>query len=357
MKTAKDIFTNIVAQITYKDSLELNKLLTNFDVWIQSISEYETKPEGLKAKLSHLLNEDCSIEQTDIIWRLWIEEIAELVVLGELANVFDPGYESPQLYKENINFFKSLEPALKRMSREQFSKRFSEIDKSIDQNKEDIEIENFITVRARKELKERFVELDKEMERRVRGKIYRLVTTVSSVAAVVAISFFIWKGTADNSEIQFSNFENDSKVLLAQLEPKQENEIKSKDLSRGEETTFKGFTLFESQKIINAKSKALEGDYSGAIKELGKVSNLEKSKEVSLMLSLIYLNIEDYKGSIYTLKKVDFNSSNYDEAIIYYLGLSYALNGENEKAKSKLKELSNTDSNYTLLANKLIKKL
>jgi tetratricopeptide (TPR) repeat protein len=189
-----------------------------------------------------------------------------------------------------------------------------------------------------------------------KGKIIRMIITIGSVAAIFVFIFNIWIRSNKNEEIKFVEFEKSAKVLLASIEPSKEK-IDSSSNSRGNEVIYEGFTQFETQKIITAKAKALEGNYIEAINELEKLENLEKNKEISLMLSLIYLNAGNYENSIKTLKDLEINQKSdlTDDAIIYYLGLSYALNGENEKAKKQLGKLQNTSSRYKSLANYLIK--
>lgn len=191
----------------------------------------------------------------------------------------------------------------------------------------------------------------------INGRIIKMFITVSSVAAIIVVFLSIWRDSNKNEALEFSKFEKNSKELLAKLEPPKEEYIDVQNNSRGLEINYKGFSQFETNLILKAKDFAFIGNYKEAIINLEKIEEIEKSSEVSLMLSLIYLNIGNYEYSIKTLEKINSNQASYKEAINYYLGLSYALNGENEKAKRVLKKLEKSNSNYKLLANKLIKLL
>lgn len=186
------------------------------------------------------------------------------------------------------------------------------------------------------------------------GKIIKMLITITSVAAIFLLFFVL----SDN-KINFNEYEETSMAILAKLEPEKEKLFKEDVRDINSEIIYKGFTEYETQLIKAAKSKALDKKFYEALKDLKKVHNIEKNLQLGLMLSLIYLNHGDYEKSISTLENIyeifknDYNNG----AIIYYLGLSYALKGENNKAKSILIKLKNTNSDYESLANDLISKL
>ena len=111
---------------------------------------------------------------------------------------------------------------------------------------------------------------------------------------------------------------------------------------------LKEFSYIETQIIKDAQSNIKSENYLEAIKKLEKIQNIDKSSEVSLMLSLVYLNTGNYENAIRILEKVksNINYEIYKDAIIYYLGLSYALNDENEKAKNQLIQLKKVKTKY-----------
>jgi hypothetical protein len=181
-----------------------------------------------------------------------------------------------------------------------------------------------------------------------RGKIIKMFVRFTSVAAILIIIVSIWIDKNQNKEFLLSDFDKkDSYELIAKLEPTEDAEYYQNN-SRGLEENYQLFTQFETQIIKKGKIKAIQGNYQEAIRDLEKIKNIEKSSELSLLLSLIYIKSGDYKKSIDILKNVNSNLKNkkIKNAILYYLSISYLLNDEQEKAKKTLDKLNKSESNY-----------
>ena len=182
----------------------------------------------------------------------------------------------------------------------------------------------------------------------------------TSVAAILLLIISIWINKHQNEEFLLSDFDlKDSQELIAKLEPSKNIEYYQNN-SRGLDVNYRSFTQFETQIIKKGKNKAKQGNYQEAIRDLEKIKNIEKSSELTLLLSLIYIKSGDYKSSINQLKNANSNLNNkkIKYAILYYLSISYLLNNEREKAKLTLEKLNHSEANhYKSNANKLMKTL
>lgn len=191
-------------------------------------------------------------------------------------------------------------------------------------------------------------------------KIIKMFVRFTSVAAILLLIISIWINKNQNEEFLLSDFDKkDSQELIAKLEPSKNIEYYQNN-SRGLDVNYRSFTQFETQIIKKGKIKAKQGNYQEAIKDLVKIKNIEKSSELTLLLSLIYIKSGDYKSSINQLKNANSNLNNkkIKNAILYYLSISYLLNNEREKAKKILEKLNKSESNhYKSNAVKLIKTL
>ena len=193
-----------------------------------------------------------------------------------------------------------------------------------------------------------------------RGKIIKMFVRFTSVAAILLLIISIWINKHQNEEFLLSDFDlKDSQELIAKLEPSKNIEYYQNN-SRGLDVNYRSFTQFETQIIKKGKNKAKQGNYQEAIRDLEKIKNIEKSSELTLLLSLIYIKSGDYKSSINQLKNANSNLNNkkIKYAILYYLSISYLLNNEREKAKLTLEKLNHSEANhYKSNANKLMKTL
>ena len=193
-----------------------------------------------------------------------------------------------------------------------------------------------------------------------KGRIIKMFVGFTSVAAILLLIIIIWINKHQNEEFLLSDFDlKDSQELIAKLEPSKNIEFYQNN-SRGLDVNYRSFTQFETQIIKKGKNKAKQGNYQEAIRDLEKIKNIEKSSELTLLLSLIYIKSGDYKSSINQLKNANSNLNNkkIKNAILYYLSISYLLNNEREKAKLTLEKLNHSESNhYKSNANKLMKTL
>ncbi|MBI6115972.1 tetratricopeptide repeat protein [Salegentibacter maritimus] len=356
--------------------------------------EYPKDSKPVIAELYRLeLNDPEKVfEELPQIYRNYIGELAEQYVLGnksEAAEILRRNRD--KLFIDQVSFFRELKNAATSLERSRMIREIPAAYAALTGEIPDETIQAAIKKEGREDLKAKFKALEEEMKldeimessmnynmshRFKRNKekaefsyqeesesntetksIRSSYKWLYAVAAILLIGFFIWQPTQMSNDELFNTYAGNREVI-SRVNIYAFESVDNAVATRGGEIQLTGLTGYETEKAFEAISYIRQEKFLQAKNILEELDLEEKNNEMLFFLAIAQMNTGDFDSATETLENLNrLSIPALEDDVKFHLALAYIKQDDNSKAKPLLRNLEETQGDYSREASDILKNM